>query len=258
MTALRRRPTVLTYHGFTTDPQAPDPYDLAVTDTAFAAQLAWLRQNGWTTLDLDGYLDACSSGGTRGRSCLLTIDDALLSVLTTGAPLLASAGVPAVLFAPPALLGRSTTWLELQPDAPILSPDQLRAVADMGIEIGVHGWDHTSLPGMTDAELHQATAEARDAVADVTGVRPRAFAYPFGDYDERSVRAVAAAGYDVAFSVYDDSGPHAISRTDVKPADSLRTVQLKLACGARYRQVWRAAGVVKPLRARLRATAQRR
>lgn len=258
MTPLRRHPTALMYHGFRTDPTAPDPYDLAVLDTAFADQLAWLTSRGWTALDLDGYVAARAAGGLRSRSFLVTIDDALTSVLTTGAPLLAAAGIPAVLFPPPALLGETTTWLALQPDMPILTPDELREVASMGIEIGVHGWDHTTLLGMSDAELHQATAEARDAVADVTGRVPRAFAYPFGDYDSRAIAAVRAAGFELAFSVYDDRGPHAISRTDVKPGDSLTAFGVKLACGARYRQVWRAVGTVKPLRQQLRRVAQRR
>lgn len=257
MRLLRRRPTVLMYHGFRTDPTAHDPYDLAVLDTAFAAQLDHLRSRGWATLDLDGYLAALRSGGRPYRSCLVTIDDALRSVLDLGAPLLAGRGIPAVLFTPPGLLGGTTSWLERQPDMPILTAAELREVATMGVEIGVHGWDHTTMLGMSDDALRRNAVDARDAVGDCTGVVPRAFAYPFGDYDDRAIAAVAAAGFEVAFSVYDDRGPHAISRTDVKPGDSLPALRLKLACGARYRQVWRAVGALGPVRQRLRKSAQR-
>lgn len=252
-----RRPTVLMYHGFSVGRRPHDPYDLFVSDTALRAQLDHLRRR-WVPLELDGYLAALDGGPAGRRRCLVTIDDALQSVCTVGAPLLVAAGVPAVLFVPTALLGRTTTWLPEQPDDPLLTDDELRQLAACGIEAGVHGADHTAMAGMTDVELHRHTVETREALADVTGVLPRAFAYPYGDLDERAVAAVAAAGYAVGFSVYRDRGRHALSRTDVKPADSLTALRLKLAFGPRYRCVWRASGMVKPLRKQLRRSAQRR
>lgn len=253
----RRRPTVLMYHGFSAGRRADDPYDLHVSDTALREQLWHLRAAGWTTLDLDGFLAALDGGVCPPRSVLVTIDDALTSVVDIGVPVLREAGVPAVLFAPAALVGGTTTWLAEQPDEPILTGEQLRAVQDDGVEIGVHGWDHASMAGMSDADLRRSTREARDTLADATGRRPRAFAYPYGDYDARAAAAVAAAGFEVGFSVYRDGGRHALSRTDVKPSDSVTALRLKLACGPRYRAMWRAAGLARPVRRLLRAGAQR-
>jgi peptidoglycan/xylan/chitin deacetylase (PgdA/CDA1 family) len=255
VTLLRWRPTVLMYHGFSAGRRAHDPYHLVVPVESFRDQLGHLRSKGWTALDLDGYLAAVDRGGRPDRSYLVTIDDAMSSVAEHAVPVLAAAGVPSVLFTPPGLLGLTTRWLEEMPDEPILDAASLRSLHDEGVEIGVHGWDHLTMAGMTDADLRRHTADARDAVADVTGVQPRSFAYPFGDYDARAIDAVARAGYEVAFSVYTDSGRHAISRSDVKPDDSLTAFRVKLL--PRYRMVWRAAGVAKPLRAALRKTAQR-
>jgi peptidoglycan/xylan/chitin deacetylase (PgdA/CDA1 family) len=245
------------YHGFSVGPATHDPYDLIVSESSLREQLSHLRTAGWQPVDLDGYTAVLNGAPVARRRYLVTIDDAFRSVLTVGAPVLAEFGVPSVLFTPPALLGGTTAWLELQPDEPILSPDELRTVAGMGVEIGVHGWDHASMAGMSDADLHRSTAAARDAVADVTGVRPRAFAYPYGDYDARAVRAVASAGFDVGFSVYADAGRHAISRTDVKPQDSLTTMKVKLAFGAHYRRAWKVAGLAGPVRRALRASSQK-
>jgi peptidoglycan/xylan/chitin deacetylase (PgdA/CDA1 family) len=253
----RRRPTVLMYHGFSVGSRADDPYDLHVSDTQLALQLDHLRRSRWTTVDLDRYLSVLDGASCPSRSVLVTIDDALRSVLDVAAPLLAAAGVPAVLFVPPGLLGGTTTWLQQQPREPLLDGEGLRAAQQHGIDIGVHGWDHSSMAGMSDADLRRSTVQARDAVADVTGRRPRAFAYPYGDHDRRAVAAVAAAGYEVGFSVYKDAGRHALSRTDVKPRDSVAALRLKLACGPRYRVAWRAAGVVGPTRRLLRVGAQR-
>ncbi len=251
-----RRPTVLMYHGFAGAPREDDPYHLNVTASALAAQLGHLRERGWQTLDLDGYLAALDGRPRQRRACLITIDDALLSVLEHGAPVLHAAGAPSVLFAPPALLGATTRWLPEQPDEPLLTAAQLRELATLGMEVGVHGWDHETMLGMTDDALRRNTVAAAEAVADATGRRPKAFAYPYGDLDDRAVEAVRRAGFAVGFSVYADQGRWALSRTDIKPADSLTAFRIKLTAGPHYRVVWRAAGLVKPARRLLRRTAQ--
>jgi peptidoglycan/xylan/chitin deacetylase (PgdA/CDA1 family) len=252
----RSRPTVLMYHGFRGDEPVPDPYDLHVSATDLARQLELLRRCRWTALDLDGYLRHLASGRSR-RSYLVTVDDALCSVLEHAVPVLAAARVPALLFVPVGLVGRTTTWLDASPDLPVLDADGLCAVQDAGVELGVHGWDHARMAGMSDAELHRSTVEAREVLADLTGRVPRAFAYPYGDLDPRAVAAVAAAGYEVGFSVYRDRGRHALSRTDVKPADSLTALRVKLAAGPRYRAAWRVVGAAGPTRSVLRSVAQR-
>lgn len=252
------RPTVLMYHGFCAGgPRATDPYDLHVDVARLDEQLAHLRAQ-WRPLDLDGYLAALDGRAPSRRGVLVTIDDALTTVADHAAAVLARHGVPSVLFVPVGLVGGTSSWLPDMPDEPILDADRLRALRECEVELGVHGWDHASMEGMTDADLKRSVVEARDVLADITGVRARSFAYPYGDLDERAVRAVADAGYDVGFSVYRDRGRFALSRTDVKPADTLRTVRIKLAAGPRYRSVWHAAGVAQPLRGALRRAAQLR
>lgn len=252
---IRRRPVSLMYHGFSAGPRADDPYDLFVSADTLDAQLGWLAAQGWRALDLDGYLAAWERG-RAGRDYLVTIDDGFTSVANVGAPVLARHRVPSVLFVPPALVGATTHYLDETPDEAILDADALRDLPRQGIEVGVHGLDHTTMLGLSDAELEKQTRGAREALADLIGTLPRSFAYPFGDFDDRAVRAVAQAGYDVGFSVYADAGRHAISRVDVKPKDTLAALRVKLVPG--YRVIWRAAGTVKPLRRALRSVAWRR
>lgn len=241
------------YHGFSVGPTTPTTAPSRICP--YAPSSPHLRSHRWKALDLDGYLRALDSRGRSDRAYLVRIDDALQSVAEVGAPVLAEASVPSVLFAPSGLLGGRTAWLVEQPDEPILSAEALRDLQPLGVEIGVHGWDHSSMAGMTDADLRRNTVDAREAVADATGTAPRAFAYPYGDYDARAIDAVARAGYLIAFSVYTDDGLHALSRSDVKPDDSVTAFLCKLI--PRYRAVWRAVGQVKPVRRLLRVGAQR-
>jgi peptidoglycan/xylan/chitin deacetylase (PgdA/CDA1 family) len=252
---IRRRPVALMYHGFSIGPRADDPYDLFVADSALDGQLDWLARRGWQPLDVDGYL-ARLRAGRAGREYLVTIDDALESVATVGVPVLARHRVPSVLFVPPALVGGTTPYLADSPTEPVLDADRLRELMDLGVELGVHGLDHTSMAGMSDADLRRHTVDARSALADLTGALPRTFAYPFGDFDARAARAVRAAGYVLGFSVYTEGGPWAISRVDVKPGDTLAALRVKMLPG--YRALWRAAGTVKPLRRAVRTLAWRK
>jgi peptidoglycan/xylan/chitin deacetylase (PgdA/CDA1 family) len=70
--------------------------------------------------------------------------------------------------------------------------------------VGTHTETH---PVLSQLAVEGQRDEIRRAVAAVeawTGRRPRAFAYPTGrrgrDYDERTIREVAAAGVEAAFT----------------------------------------------------------
>jgi peptidoglycan/xylan/chitin deacetylase (PgdA/CDA1 family) len=241
-----RRPVALMYHGFATARRVDDRENLLVPEDALRAQLDLLRSRRFAALDLDGFLDALKGRVRPGRSFLFTADDGFRSFGEIAAPLLAAAGVPSVLFVLPALLGGTSSWVPEIADEPLLAPGELRDLVGMGVEVGVHGLDHTSLVGLSDGELTRQTREAREQVADLTGTRSRAFAFPYGAFDRRACLAVASAGFEVAFSVFDDAGRYAISRVDVNASDNLRSFRLKLVPG--YRRWWRASNRVAPVR----------
>lgn len=241
-----RRPVVLMYHGFAMARQVRDRENLLVSEGALRAQLGHLRSRRFVALDLDGYLGVLDRRARPGRSFLFTADDGYRSFGEIAAPLLAAAQVPSVLFVPPSVLGGTSSWVPEIADEPLLTPAELRGLTRMGVEIGVHGLDHTSLVGLSEAELARQTRGAREQVADLTGTLPRAFAFPFGAFDRRACQAVAAAGFEVAFSVFDDAGRYAISRVDVNASDNGPSFRLKLVPG--YRRWWRASNRLGPVR----------
>jgi peptidoglycan/xylan/chitin deacetylase (PgdA/CDA1 family) len=241
----RGGPVVLMYHGFAAARRSDDFENLMVPEQRLRQQLDHLRRAGWTALDLDGYLAALAWRRVP-RSFIVTLDDGFRSVLELGAPILAAAGVPAVLFMPAGLVGGHCSWMPDLATEPLLTADELRAVRAMGIEVGAHGLDHVSLLGMSDAELRRQTAGARERLADLTGAAPRSFAYPYGDFDQRAQAAVQTAGFEVAFSVFDDAGRYAISRVDVNATDNASSFRVKLLPG--YRRWWRAMNRLGPAR----------
>ncbi|WP_167760962.1 polysaccharide deacetylase family protein [Geodermatophilus sp. DF01_2] len=240
-----RRPLVLMYHGFTAAadplPGCSDPHELLLPIRRLEEQLTHLRDRGYEFLDVAGYLRALERP-VRRRRVLVTIDDGMRSVGELAAPVLQAHGVPSVLFVSVGLVtgaGEPPADEVVKPDGPLLSADELQALPATGMELGVHGWDHSSLVGADVDALRLATAEARSQLTDLTGTTPRAFAYPYGWHDERAAAAVRDSGFDVGFSLYNGSGRHAIDRVDVKPGDTLTAFRVKCVPG--YRSIWRAS-----------------
>ena len=212
----RKSPRVLMYHCFGEAP-GPDPERLFVRERMFAAQLDHLRRHGWRALSLDEYLAALAGAPTPRRSYLLTIDDGHESVPRIAAPMLAAAGVPSVLFVCPGLLGDRTRWAEAYPNERLATAEELAELPGLGMELGVHGWDHTRMVGMDDASLHRQVAEAHAELEAATAVHARVFAYPYGTHDSAARRAVAAAGYRAGFAVAREHGRFAVDRVFVLP-----------------------------------------
>jgi len=253
-----RSPRVLMYHYFGDAPGA-DPEHLFVTEKAFAAQLEHLRRRGWKALTLDEYLAALDGAPTPRRSYLLTIDDGHESAVRVAAPVLQAAGVPSVLFVCPDRMGGTIDWNEAYAAERLAPAEELKGLPDLGMELGVHSADHTRMAGMDAAALHRHVTEARQRLEATTGVRARAFAYPYGTHDRAARAAVAAEGYDVAFAVAREHGRFAVDRVFVRSDDSMLRFAFKLSTAYRLisrvgGRAWRLRHAVRGLGARLRGS----
>jgi peptidoglycan/xylan/chitin deacetylase (PgdA/CDA1 family) len=224
-------PSALVYHGIASSAAKRDPAGISLTRGMFERQMRWLAQRGWHSLDLDAYLAGRFGKGSHRRSILLTFDDGYVSTLEHAFPIMRNLGFPGVLFVPPAMVGETARWLDNEPETPLVDAQQLRALADLGIEVGAHGMEHVFMPGLSDEELRRNTHDAREALADLLGAAPRAFAYPQGRFDERVAAAVERAGFIVAFALTEDGGRFAVPRVEIGASDDMRTFRLKLLPG---------------------------
>jgi peptidoglycan/xylan/chitin deacetylase (PgdA/CDA1 family) len=232
-------PITLLYHGLAAGESDRDPAGVSVTRGMFERQLRWLAVHGWQALDLDGYLTRRFGSRSGRRSVLLTFDDGFQSTVEFGLPIMQELGFPGLLFVPAGMVGKTAEWWDVAPDAPLVDADQLRALADAGMEVGAHGMEHVFMPGLSDAELRRNTQDARDVLADLVGKAPRAFAYPQGRFDVRVAAAVERAGYRVAFSVTLEGGRFGLARREVVPTDDLRKFRLKLSPAYEALRAWR-------------------
>ncbi|MEZ0579077.1 polysaccharide deacetylase family protein [Nocardioides sp. MH1] len=229
MTSLSPRPLVLMYHGVDHVPADRDPYGMFVTPAAFRAQVEQLLESGFVPVSEDAYLAALAGGPALPRkAALITFDDGYVGVGEHAVPVLASFGLPSVLYVPAGLVGGASVWLEPRHRHLLMAGEDLVAVHRSGMAVAAHGFDHQDLTTLSAADLRRHTTEARAELEALLGEEVRTFAFPYGTHDARVREAVRAAGYRAAFAVHDGAGDFAVPRVDVNATDSMLSFRLKL------------------------------
>ncbi|WP_374328122.1 polysaccharide deacetylase family protein [Streptomyces sp. PSKA30] len=218
------RVPILMYHAVATYPNDATRA-LSVTPDAFAQQMAVIGDLGLTPVTTADLAARWRTGRPLPpRPVLITFDDGYEGVHRHALPVLAKHGFPATLFV-------STGWLRGAYDTGggldrMLDWDQVRELADGGVEIGGHSHSHPQLDQLDDDALRFELTRCRDIVAGELGALPVSFAYPYG-YSSRRVRQeVRATGYAQALAVGNGlarrrQGPYALRRVTVRRSTGL-------------------------------------
>jgi glycosyltransferase involved in cell wall biosynthesis/peptidoglycan/xylan/chitin deacetylase (PgdA/CDA1 family) len=234
------RVVVLAYHAVADLAGEGVLSEYGVPPERFAAQLDGLRRAGWSFVDLDRVRAGLSGDGELPkRAILLTFDDGYADLLSEGAPLLTSRGVPAVAFAITERIGGNNDWdgpRRANP-LPLLDEEGLRSLAGAGVTIGSHGATHRRLTELDPAELEAEVAGSKAHLRSIGLAEPVAFSYPYGVWSPEVAAAVKDAGYELAFTVRPGAAnaaesPYALPRVEVFAADSPRAIRVKARTAA--------------------------
>jgi len=203
---------VLMYHYVYT--RANPPADLNnnyLLDTQFEEQLRYLSQNGYyypSYEEVRGFVDGTHS--LPAKSVVLTFDDGEAGFLEYGTPLLAKYQVPATSFvicsdddAADKIVRYANPYVQFQSHSYDMHRD--------GTNIGKGGIIYALSQDEIVSDLRQAQ--------QVLGTT-EAFAYPYGDNDDKAQAAVEQAGILCAFTVHNDrvrpgDNPYALSRVRI-------------------------------------------
>ncbi len=205
---------ILCYHAIES---GPGP--LCITPDEFRRHVAVLAGRV-QTLSIAQVVEHIKSGRPFPDDAVaITFDDAYTSVYDNAYPALASAGLTATIFVVTAHIGGRAEWNEDPRERlPLMGADEIRELHAHGWEIGSHTHRHLALPTMDEGDL---LADVRRSVADLqdlVGGQIRAFAYPYGAFDQRS-RALVAGEFDGCVTIGArfasmSSAPDAIERID--------------------------------------------
>jgi peptidoglycan/xylan/chitin deacetylase (PgdA/CDA1 family) len=118
-----------------------------------------------------------------------------------------------------------------------MSAEELLEAERLGIAVESHGHAHIDFDRAAKAEAEADVKASIDRLTEILGRRPRYFAYPFGDSSEEARLAVAASGFEAAFSIDElGEGNYALERVQITPLDGALLFALKTS--GRY-MAWR-------------------
>jgi peptidoglycan/xylan/chitin deacetylase (PgdA/CDA1 family) len=191
---------ILCYHAVS----ATWPTEFAVAPQRLDAQLRFFLRRGYRPATLSAAL----SGGSDGRTLVVTFDDAFSSVFERALPITSALGVPATMFVPTSYVAGegAMAWASLEQwagteheaELRCMSWDDLRALAAAGWEIGSHTASHPRLTSLTDAELDAELVSSKGRCEEEIQQPCETLAYPFSDHDRRVMQGARAAGYGAA------------------------------------------------------------
>ena len=169
---------VLAYHVIGDVARAHDPHHLAVSESAFRAQVGALQRRGLTFVTM-AELARRLPQGARGL-CALTFDDGAHDRVPE---LLAELAVPGTLYVCPGLDGVPHPFLAPESGVRLMTRDELAGLPEH-VEVGAHTRRHTVLAA-ADAEFaRQEMAACRTELEALRGAPVTSFAYPECGYSE--------------------------------------------------------------------------
>ncbi|MCP4986386.1 MAG: polysaccharide deacetylase family protein [Colwellia sp.] len=180
------------------------PASTSISPKQFEVHLQYLKDKDFKVVPLSEIINSIKKQQPLAdKSVAITFDDAYLDVLTQAKPILDKFDFPYTIFVNPGIIDRN----EGKNASHYLSWIQLKALADEGVIIANHGYEHDSLAriagGLTQGEWLKEQTElllkAEAIIKDNTGQSWRYFAYPYGEYDI-AVQTWAKTNDFVAFS----------------------------------------------------------
>jgi peptidoglycan/xylan/chitin deacetylase (PgdA/CDA1 family) len=179
------------------------------TPPNFDEQLTYLEQHGYTVVDLDTAVAGLEGEPLPPKPAVITFDDGFENQMQAF-DILKKHNMKATFYIING--GKGSLWCigagrrygdPLQPkngcgDA-YLNWSQVRALDESGlITIGGHTLDHSNLATLDEAEQRSEIFDSKAGIEAELGHPIKDFAYPYGSYNETTIRLVQAAGYSSA------------------------------------------------------------
>jgi peptidoglycan/xylan/chitin deacetylase (PgdA/CDA1 family) len=222
---------VLMYHSVS-DAPAASIRALSVRPGAFAAQLDYLRQHGFTGLTFG---ELCKHRRAEeplpDHPIVLTFDDGYADFIEEALPILMEHGFPATVFVTTGWMDDAGVHAAGTPPDRMLSWAQLAELSAAGVEIGAHSHSHAQLDQISERRLRAELADPQHLLEDRLGHEISSLAYPYG-YSSKRVREVAReVGYLQAASVANATAAPTCDPTSVPRLTVRRSTSLSVFAG---------------------------
>ncbi|MCB8920904.1 MAG: polysaccharide deacetylase family protein [Ardenticatenaceae bacterium] len=181
---------ILMYHYISVPPEDADIYrtDLSVTPDDFRAQMAYLAENGYTTIDFYDLSRAIAAKiELPPKPVIITLDDGYRDNYENAFPILQEYGHTATFFIVSEFIDSGNenylTW------------EMVEEMAAAGMRFESHSRSHPDLRGQPRDYLIWQILGSQETIAYHIGYTPRYFSYPAGQYDDDTIDVLQALDF---------------------------------------------------------------
>lgn len=201
---------VLMYHSISD--KGDNPYIIPVKQ--FKEEMEYLKDNGYTTINLeDLYLYINNKIKLGPKTVVITFDDGYEDNFINAYPILKECGFKATIFVVTSYLDKGTLFLNTK---------DLNLLQSGGVDIESHTYNHDYLSKLTYEEQLKSLKKSKEEIEKKLNKKVNFLAYPFGAFNEDTIKAAKESGYKLAFTInggWVDSGANAykLNRVYVGP-----------------------------------------
>ncbi len=215
---------ILMYHSISRQSGAAFFRPYAVPPERFAEQMAYLYNNGYTTLGVTQLIEARQKNHIPERCVVITFDDGFADFYVDALPVLKRYNQTASVYITTGYVGATSLWM--QPDEgnrPMLTWEQIKAIQEAGVEIGAHSHTHPQqLDVLPVNKAYSEITRSKELLEQQLDRPILSFAYPHGCHSPSLCQMLKRAGYTsacavkYAFSTPTDN-PFALARIIITP-----------------------------------------
>ncbi len=214
------------------EPVASNKFSLSVDK--FTAQLEYLHQRGYKSLDSDQLLAALAADSQPvDRAVVITFDDGYRTVYDHAFPIMQKYDFKGIVCIYPSFIGSRLA----------MSWDQLKKLIDAGWSVECHSMTHANLASKYDTPeqekqfLKQEIVASRDIIERQLGNKVRFMVWPYGVYTDRTIKLVKESGFAGAMTVdggasYRGLSPYQVKRQVIYNTDDMNKFLIRFGMRA--------------------------
>ena len=165
--------------------------EVTITPNMLRTQLKYIKDEGYTALTINELKDyILNNSPIPHKSIVITFDDGYMDNYSCAFPILKDLNMIATIFCITSELDGSY----------YLSKDAIVEMSNYGIDIQSHTVNHPKLDKFTYDEQLIELINSKKTLESITGKKVDSIAYPFGNFNDDSIRAAKDAGYTLGFT----------------------------------------------------------
>jgi len=165
--------------------------EVTITPNMLRTQLKYIKDEGYKALTINELKDyILNNSPIPNKSIVITFDDGYMDNYSCAFPILKDLNMIATIFCITSELDGSY----------YLSKDAIVEMSNYGIDIQSHTVNHPKLDKITYDEQLIELINSKKTLESITGKKVDSIAYPFGNFNDDSIRAAKDAGYTLGFT----------------------------------------------------------